>query len=67
MHAFLRDCDVDGVGVAVCGSKLASGQFTDDGVGIATTATGMHHLLRRLEGYMDDARRREQGDGNHVL
>ena len=58
MPAFLRDCDVDGVGVDVCGSKLASGHFADDGVGIATTATGMHHLLRRLEGYMDDARRK---------
>ena len=51
--AFL--CDVDGVGVNVCGSKLASDHFADDGVGIATTATGMHHLLRRQVGYMDDA------------
>ena len=58
MPAFLRECDIEGVGVDVCGSKLASGHFADDGVGIATTATGMHHLLRRLEGYMDDARRK---------
>jgi hypothetical protein len=70
MPAFMRDCDVDGVGVDVCGSKLASGHFADDGFRIATTATWMHHLLRRLERYMDDARRklrREQGDGNHML
>ena len=55
---YLRECDIEGVGVDVCGSKLASGHFADDGVGIATTVTGMHHLLRRLEGYMDDARRK---------
>ena len=58
MPAFLRDCGVEGVGVDVCGSKLASRHFADDGVGIATTVTGMHHLLRRLVGYMDDARRK---------
>ena len=47
MSAFLRDCDIvenskyyEAVGVDVCCSKQASGQF-DDGVGIATTATGM--------------------------
>jgi hypothetical protein len=67
MPAFLRDCDVDGVDV--CGSKLASGHFADDGPGVGittntntqiqnilvtqTTATRMH-----LEGHMDDARRK---------
>jgi hypothetical protein len=44
MPAFLRDCDVEGVGVDVCGSTLESAHFADDGVGITTTATGMHYL-----------------------
>lgn len=58
MPEFLRDCDFDGVGVTVGGKKFVSQHFADDGVGIARTAEGMHHLLRRLEGYMDDARRK---------
>ena len=58
MPGFLRDTAHPGVGVDVGGKRLASGHFADDGVGIATTADGMHHLLRRLEGYMDDARRK---------
>ena len=58
MPGFLRNTAHPGVGVKVGGKLLASGHFADDGVGIATTADGMHHLLRRLEGYMDDARRK---------
>ena len=55
MPAFLRDCDVEGAGVDVCGSTLESGHFADDGVGIATRLRECTTLLRRLEGYMDAA------------
>jgi hypothetical protein len=57
MPGFLRDCAIDGVGSRVGGKNLASIHFADDGVGVATTETGMHHLLRCLEAYMADARR----------
>ena len=52
MPASLRDCDVEGACVGVCGSKLPPGHFADDDVGIATA------VMRRLEGYMDDAYRK---------